>query len=337
MAPILRVAALQCDCSAPTTADNLRHIGALLASELSKLPSPPHLVLLPELFATGYNLDAGDPTNWARAERVPDSADGTADLSGSPTLAAMRDWSSAHRCVIGGTLLEASPDGHLYNTFVLFLPSGGGAAMHPLRVRKSRPASFEAFVFNGTPPGAQRTFEFAHPETGEPLRLAAAICYETVLPDVVASLCSSGKLDLLLLPFSAPDPIPSPAFPPADCSMFLSSLVSAPPMLARALGCHVLACNKAGGFETLTSRPLPFLPRIFPAMKGVGWIPLPSPNPRSTGHTRCRCRLPSAAGSRSWKRSGLGATFGPRGGVSAWSRGSSRARAEKWPLRKTTY
>lgn len=46
----------------------------------------------------------------------------------------------------GGTILEASKDGDFFNTFVMVDPLG---KLLEKKIRKYRPASFEAFIFTG--------------------------------------------------------------------------------------------------------------------------------------------------------------------------------------------
>lgn len=190
----------------------------------------------------------------------------------SPTLDALVKWAKTYNAYFGGSLLEFVPNSDDFlNIFILVHPDG---LLDPLRVPKSRPASFEAFVFTpGINPDSQsRVYSIPHPADGSQLKVGVAICYENLLPAVYSSLTTQERdLDLLLSPYCAPDPIPSFGFPWKDCDLFLASMNGISPLLAKSLGCYVLACNKTGPFETETSRVLPFMPRVFEKMQGVGF------------------------------------------------------------------
>ncbi|KAL4425775.1 hypothetical protein ABPG75_009791 [Micractinium tetrahymenae] len=174
--PLLGVAVLQLETRPVATEENLAHVEALLDRECARLGIPCRdngkpgsddssgssgsggesvhmdILLLPEIFNTGYLLTEAA---WYFAESLADSA-------ASPTLRALSRWAARYCCYAGATLLEATADGHIYNSFVLAAPNGTfvrrpatSAAVSTTRptsssvalVRKHRASSLEGFVF----------------------------------------------------------------------------------------------------------------------------------------------------------------------------------------------
>ena len=86
------------------------------------------LVLLPEMVPGGYTLN----------EALWD----TSEATDGPSVQWMRDVSYSLETYLSTTFLEAEGE-NFYNTFVLTGPTGETVA----RVRKSPPASFEAYFF----------------------------------------------------------------------------------------------------------------------------------------------------------------------------------------------
>lgn len=160
-------------------------------------------------------------TAWYRAERL----DGAHT---SPSLAALATWAARYRCYVAATLLEATSDGHIYNSLVLVAPDGSfvvpqhGAgssdASSVALLRKQRAASLEAFVFRGCGSGAgepatrvinldvapllaKRSGSGSGGGGGSSsctLRLAFAICYENMCaPPMEAILVRWGVLGVV--------------------------------------------------------------------------------------------------------------------------------------------
>jgi len=84
---------------------NLAHFQALL--EQLERPEVVDLVLLPEMFTTGFTMAAAE-----QAEH-----DGT-------TLAWMQEQAARHRCAVAGSVAVKAADGQCYNRFYLVTPSG---------------------------------------------------------------------------------------------------------------------------------------------------------------------------------------------------------------------
>ncbi len=133
------------------------------------------VVLLPELFSTGFEINA---RAWNAAEP-----------QGGPTESWLVATARRHDYFIGGSYLERRGD-DFFNTFALAGPTGIVG-----RVRKRHPCSVEAYIFKGgDDPHVIET----------PLgRFGVAICYDSSLREVWDRILASSP-DLLLLPMSAP-------------------------------------------------------------------------------------------------------------------------------------
>ena len=97
----MKVALVQLDTRPISRAENLRRIEQLMADVECDL------VVLPEMFATGYNIEAevvAEPTNGA-------------------TLAWMKSFAAEHNCAIAGTV-ATKERGEYFNRFYFCLPDG---------------------------------------------------------------------------------------------------------------------------------------------------------------------------------------------------------------------
>ncbi|MEY2934134.1 MAG: hypothetical protein RL033_4883, partial [Pseudomonadota bacterium] len=136
------------------------------------------LVVLPELFSTGYDVNAN---MWRCAE-----------AHGGPTESWLCARGQSHGMYVGGSYLERR-DGHYFNTFALAGPSGAIIG----RVRKAHPCSFEAYIFEGG--------DDSHIIDTPIGRIGIAICYDAFFRSVWDSILAGGA-DLVLIPMSAPTP-----------------------------------------------------------------------------------------------------------------------------------
>ncbi len=186
------------------------------------------LVVLPEFMPTGYVYtkeiwDAAEPRE-------------------GPTVRWLRENSLRLRIWLGTSYLEAEGE-DFYNSFVIVNPEGEEAG----RVRKQTPAFAEAFFTRGE----------AGPhvvETGLG-RLGVGICYENQLSYLPRLMCAGG-VDLLLMPHSAPSPMPNPLFPRRAVEEYERRLRELAPHYARLLGVPVVMVNKSGPWVS----PIPGLP-----------------------------------------------------------------------------
>ena len=223
----LRVAAVQAVSRDGEIARNLAHADPLVARAAGE---GAELVLLPELYSTGFRMTRDI---WRAAEP-----------SNGPTAQWLCETAQKHGIWIGTSFLEAA-EGDLYNSFLLTAPSGAPAG----RVRKSRPAAPEAYFYKaGDDPHVIET----------PLgRIGVSICYEQMLAEVVRGL-HAARIDLLLMPHSAPRPTAQRGFSERDVERLLEVIRLGPPWLAKTLGVPSVMANKAGPWKS----PLPF---IFPS------------------------------------------------------------------------
>lgn len=224
--PQLRVAAVQAVSEDGAVEGNLAHAEPLVVEAAQAGAA---LVLLPELFSSGFRMT---PEIWRAAEPFE-----------GPTTRWLRATAKRHAIWLGISFLEAASD-QLYNSFVLASPQGEIAG----RVRKSRPAGPEAYFYRAG----------ADPHVIEsPIgRIGVSICYEQLLAKVVQELYDA-RIDLLLMPHSAPRPTAQRGFSERDVETMLDLIREGPPWLARSLGVPVVMANKAGPWHS----PLPF---VFP-------------------------------------------------------------------------
>ncbi|KAL4445826.1 hypothetical protein ABPG77_009025 [Micractinium sp. CCAP 211/92] len=290
--PSLGVAVLQLETRPVATAENLAHIEALLDSECARLGiarwdggqsgsrqrgEGMHLdiLLLPEIFNTGYLLTEAA---WYFAESL------AARPATSPSLRALSRWAARYRCYAGATLLEATKDGHIYNSFVLAAPDGtfvrrpataasDGVAVSTALVRKHRASSLEGFAFRSAGAAGRGGEPDAHvievdaapllakrcesstscgagadagPAGGTALRLGVAICYENFCLQPMATLQPAHDH-------------PTFKWPRQAAERFAASAAAISQMHAAQLGLAVVACHHTGSWTAALPRLLPFL------------------------------------------------------------------------------
>ncbi len=189
------------------------------------------LVLLPEMMPGGYTLS--------------DAIWDTAEPFAGPTLQWMCGCSKRLQLYLGTTFLEAEGE-HFYNTFVLAGPGGDVAA----RVRKSPPASFEAYFFTG---GNDRHW-FDTPIG----RIGVGICFENALYERYAELHAAG-IDLYLRPFSGASFEAKFPVRQHDADVLNAALRDGTAETARLMGIPVIMSNKVG--RLVTTLPAGFPPQ----------------------------------------------------------------------------
>ncbi|MGQ9757520.1 MAG: carbon-nitrogen hydrolase family protein [Actinomycetota bacterium] len=221
----LRVGAVQMESVDGDIEGNLQRATRLLEEAAER---GAQLVVLPEFMPTGYIFtreiwDAAEPRE-------------------GPTLRWMREISRRLRIWLGTSYLEAEGE-DFFNSFVVTGPDGEEAG----RVRKQTPAFAESFFTRG--------------EVGPHViqtglgRLGVGICYENQLSYLPRLICS-GRVDLLLMPHSAPSPMPNPLFPRRAVEEYNRRLKELAPYYARMLGVPVVMVNKCGPWTS----PIPGLP-----------------------------------------------------------------------------
>jgi predicted amidohydrolase len=174
MSNSVRVAALQMNCRLADTAANLTQVESLLAEVAGRAD----VACLPELFTTGYNLDALGNTLFDLAEVVPATPDGTA----GPTVARLCQVAAQLDLAILAGLAERDPvvTDLLFDTVVLINRHGRICG----RYRKSHLYPAEHAYFQ--PGQALPAF------TLDDLRVGLAICFEAAFPPIFSTLALQG-------------------------------------------------------------------------------------------------------------------------------------------------
>ena len=234
----LCVAAVQMACDLGNCERNLSHAASFVREAAEKGAK---LVLLPELMPGGYTLT---PEIWNTAEPF----DGA-------TTRWLRELGKQFGLYVGTTFLEADGD-DFYNTFVLATPDGDIAG----RVRKSPPASFEAYFFRA---GSDRHW------IDTPMgRIGVGICFENALYERYCELHDAG-IDLYLRPFSGASFQAKFPVSQRDVEVLNAGLRDGTAETARLMGIPVVMANKVG--RLVTRLPAGFPPQDieFPGFSAV--------------------------------------------------------------------
>lgn len=214
----LRLAAIQMVSINSRVAENLANAGHWAEHAASQ---GAELVLLPELFAIGFEINANA---WKCAEPQL-----------GPTERWLMDTARRHGFHIGGSYLERRGD-DFFNTFALAGPTGILG-----RVRKRHPCSLEAYIFKGgDDPHVIET----------PLgRIGVAICYDGSLREVWDRLLADAP-DLLLMPMSAPTPVKTLLYNQRKIDAFHTAFYDGATQSARLLGIPCAMSNKWGEWDS---------------------------------------------------------------------------------------
>jgi N-carbamoylputrescine amidase len=212
----LRVGVVQMDCCVGDILGNLAHAEELVEATQQQ---GAQIVLLPELMPSGYTL----------TEKIWDYAEPFA----GPTVAWLTHMAKRLDIYLGTTFLEADGE-DFFNTFALASPGGTIAG----RVRKSPPASLEAFFY--------RAGNSSHVIDTEVGRLGVGICYENLLFERLYGLFQA-SVDLVLQPSAAGRPKP---MKPGDEELFDRMIERSAPHYARTLGVPVAMANRTGAIDT---------------------------------------------------------------------------------------
>jgi len=169
-----RIAAVQMACQLGDKAANLAQADRLLVG----LAGQADIACLPELFSTGYHLDALGRGLFELAEPVP----ATSDEPSGPTVDWLRERAARLRLAIIAGLVERDSQaaGLLYDSVVLIDRHGDVRG----RYRKSHLYPAEHRFFR--PGDALPVFEL------EGLRVGLAICFEAAFPPIFSTLALQG-------------------------------------------------------------------------------------------------------------------------------------------------
>ena len=197
MSRSLTVAAIQIRSEPLSTKENLAHAETFIEQAAAQ---GAELVLLPELMPGGYLLTEDI---WSTAERVT-----------GPSVAWLKQMAHRFGIFLGMSYVEA--DGSdFFNSFVLAAPQGTIAG----RVRKSPPASVEAYFFRGG--------NDPHHIDTEIGRIGVGICYENFLHERIAAL-HRASVDIVIQPTAAGTPTPVLPLRRKDSAAFDCSPKSTP-------------------------------------------------------------------------------------------------------------
>lgn len=156
-----------------------RNVAAAL-SHIDSLDGHVDLVVLPELFTTGYNLDHLD--HPALAEPVPDG----------DSVRSLARAASENRVAVCGGLLERDGDA-VFDTVVVLDDSGRLVG----RYRKTHLHPSERAVF-------KQGDELLVVSIGHGIRLGVAICFEHAFPEIFAELALNGA-NVVAIPSAVPE------------------------------------------------------------------------------------------------------------------------------------
>ncbi len=175
MASELTVAALPVDIAFADREANL----AAASDMAARLPHPVDIIVLPELFSTGY---VNDPAAM-RALAEPDDG---------PTMECVRHMARQHDCAVAGSF-AAGDAGSVYNRAFLVAPDGSTLAAYDKRHLFSMSRETEVFSHGNAPT----------PVAGwRGWRVALSVCYDLRFP---AWMRNHGyAYDIMLLPANWP-------------------------------------------------------------------------------------------------------------------------------------
>lgn len=234
----LALAAIQIRCEPHRTKENLRHAESHIEQAVARGAA---LVLLPELMPGGYVL----------MEEIWD----TAEKATGPSVTWLKQTAQRFAIFLGMSYAEA--DGtDFFNSFVLATPQGNIAG----RVRKSPPASVEAYFFRG---GSDP--HYIDTEIG---RIGVGICYENLLHERITEL-HRASVDLVLQPTAAGTPTPSFPMRRKDAEAFDCMLRGSTAFYAQALGVPVVMANRCGPLVTPLPGGFPAQNTRFPGLSAI--------------------------------------------------------------------
>lgn len=234
----VKVAAVQVISENGTIEFNLAHAEPFVREAASK---GAELVLLPEFLPTGYEVNC---SIWNAAEPYE-----------GLTVQWLRKLAKKFGIWIGTSFLEAEGN-EFFNTFVLADSSGQDC----IRVRKSKPAATEAFLFTGaaTPRVVETPFG----------RIGISICYEATLSSTLHALAAE-EADLVLMPMSAPTPTLNAPLTQEDLDEYNEAIKMLASSTAKALGVPAVMANKVGPWKTVSPWPFPAEDSRFPGCSAI--------------------------------------------------------------------
>lgn len=234
----LTVATVQVACQLGDRDGNLANAEKYVAQAVQQGAK---LILLPEMMPGGYTLNEAI---WETAEPF----DG-------PSTQWLRQLSKRSKAYLGTSFLEADGE-NFYNTFVLTGTEGEVIA----RVRKSPPASFEAYFFSGG-----KDCHWFDTPIG---RIGVGICFENALYERYAELHHAG-IDLYLRPFSGASFEAKFPVRQKDADVLNAALRDGTAETARLMGIPVVMSNKVGRLISTLPAGFPSQDIEFPGFSAI--------------------------------------------------------------------
>jgi len=166
----MQVSAVQFDIAWQDKPANRERVGAMVATAR---PQEGTLIVLPEMFATGFSMDAGS----------------IAEPPGGPTEGFLAGLARTHRLYVVGGVAATTPEGTRANQAVAFGPGGDLLGRYAKR---------RSFTLAG---------EDRHYTAGEravvwsvgPLRVAPAVCYDLRFPELLREATAAGAECLVVI------------------------------------------------------------------------------------------------------------------------------------------
>ncbi|TKH36068.1 carbon-nitrogen hydrolase [Paenibacillus polymyxa] len=175
------VALIQAHIEIGNPPENHSHIRSLMEQAV-KAEQKPDLIVLPEMWNTGYALD-----------RVHELA----DEEGTETRAWIAAFAATHQVnVVAGSIAEKKSDGHVYNTMLVFDRTGKEIASYS-KIHLFRLMDEEKYL----QPGEEKVVF----SLDGGIQAGASICYDIRFPELARSLALSGA-NLLIVPAEWPHP-----------------------------------------------------------------------------------------------------------------------------------
>ncbi|PZD93585.1 carbon-nitrogen family hydrolase [Paenibacillus sambharensis] len=176
----LKVALLQMDIQAGDPDANFRHVEELLHKAVST-EDKPQLIVLPEMWNTGYALDI---------------IDSIADREGQRTKQMMSAFSREHQVqIVAGSIAEQRAAGGVYNTIHVFGPDGAEAGEY---------SKIHLFCLMDEEKHLQAGGELGTTEVGGE-QAGMMICYDIRFPELARTLALQGA-KILIVPAEWPNP-----------------------------------------------------------------------------------------------------------------------------------
>lgn len=182
----------------------------------------PQLILLPELFAIGYDLSENI---WNSAER-----------QGGRTEQWLQAMAKKLRCHIGGSYLQVDGDDFV-NIFSLATPEGEIAGRVPKRI----PGYIEPYIYAG-----KETNHLIETSLG---RLGVAVCYDSCFRSTTEAFIKN-DVDMILIPLSGPTPQKRWYYSDAKMEEYNNTYRQAASKFSQLLGVPAILANKRGPWKT---------------------------------------------------------------------------------------